>query len=746
MSNLLEQAIKLSSTKLERLNSNEYFAELVRTVGELVAADYTFISELADDLRNARTLAVYGRSRFLENFEYALEDSASYQSVLQDSCCCSDRACETYPNDQLLKDLGARAFLSVLLKDHNGRAIGLMSLIFSTAVVDSDLLIYTLQLFTLKASAELERTRYEGSISKLLTTLHDQNHSLLVATQVYNFSSDGIVVTNSENSIIYVNQKLESMSGYSRDELLGRDPKMLLYGAQSELVYEKVWHALKLRGMWQGELVCRRKNGEYYSVFTTIVAVRDNEGRVQSYVSVRRDTSQERAAQNLITYQATHDQLTGLLNRYEFNGRIDNILKESAGNTTRWAFILIDLDDFKEINDSRGHLVGDQVLSAIAARLMNAVRQGDLLARLGGDEFGVFAKVERSKDSAELVHRLLDVFKTQFILVDGSHYTLTASLGISFFPDDAKYAEKLYSEADQALYSAKLEGKNTFAFFNRSLKVKAFRQQTVKQRLHKAILQREIEPYYQPIIDLRTGTVSHCEALARWHDEELGDVSPEEFIPVAENYGLMPDLGYCVAEKAIKTISKLNRQVDIPLGVAINRSPQEFVSREVEPLLKIAKAYNFPPELVSIELTESLMVKKPEKAKVQLRQLRSQGFGIAMDDFGTGYSSLAYLRKFPFHILKIDREFIADICERGEDYNLVKTIIEMARNFKMSTVAEGVETKEQMLLLRAMGCDYGQGFYFSRPLTADALVDYVLRMSARQIAVQPQSFNGQSQS
>lgn len=730
MSNLLEQAIMASSTRLEQLCARQYFSELVCTVAELVAADYALISELSDDLQSGRTLAVYGRGRYLDNFEYPLLESASLQVVLDGTCCYPDRVDELFPNDELLKNYQARAFLSALLRDHSGRPLGLLSVVFSTAVVDTDQLTHVLKLFTMRASAELERTRHEHSINQLLTTLHDQNHSLLVANQIYAQSSDGIVVTNSDNNIVYLNPKVENMSGYGRDELLGKNPQVLFYGGQTENVREKMWHALKSTGLWQGELINRRKNGEYYSVSTSVSAVRDKEGRVQSYVFVQRDTSQERAAQNLITYQATHDQLTGLLNRYEFNGRIDNILKDTSSVTTRWAFILIDLDDFKEINDSRGHLVGDQVLSAIAARLMNSVRQGNLLARLGGDEFGVFARVERSKDSALLVQSVLDVFKTQFILVDGSHYNLTASMGISFFPDDAKYAEKLYSEADQALYSAKLEGKNTYAFFNRSLKIKAFRQQTVKQRLHKAILQREIEPYFQPIIHLQSGRVSHCEALARWKDTELGDVSPNEFIPVAENYGLMPDLGFCVAEKAIKTIAKLNLQLDNPIGVAINRSPQEFVSRDVEPLVKIAKAYNFPADLVSIELTENLMVKKPEKARVQLRQLRSHGFGIAMDDFGTGYSSLAYLRKFPFHVLKIDREFIADICERGEDYNLVKTIVEMAKNFKMHTVAEGVETKEQMQLLRSMGCEYAQGFYYSRPLPSNMLVDYVLASGA----------------
>ncbi|BFM05957.1 putative bifunctional diguanylate cyclase/phosphodiesterase [Halioxenophilus aromaticivorans] len=726
MSNLLEQAITASSTRLEHLSSRQYFAELVSTLSELVAADYAVVCELSDDQQTGHTLSVYGRGRYLDSFSFPLHNTASLQTIMNGACCLPDRACERFPDDQLLQRFSGKAFLSIVLKDHAGRAIGLLSIVFSTAVVDSDLLTHTLRLFALRASAELERSRHEGSINQLLTTLHDQNHSLLVAKQIYSHTSDGIIVTNSDNHIIYVNQKLEGMSGYSREELMGKSPQVLFYGGQTENVREKMWQALKLNGVWQGELVNRRKNGEYYSVFTSVSAVRDNQSRVQSYVFVHKDTSQERAAQNLITYQATHDQLTGLLNRYEFNGRIDNLLKENSGVTTRWAFFLIDLDDFKEINDSRGHLVGDQVLSAIAARLMNSVSQGNLLARLGGDEFGVFARVERSKDSAALVQSLLDVFKTQFILVDGSHYTLTASIGISFYPDDAKYAEKLYSEADQALYSAKLEGKNTYAFFNRSLKIKAFRQQTVKQRLHKAIVSRHIEVHFQPIIHLQSGVVSHCEALARWTDEELGEVSPEEFIPVAENYGLMPELGYCVAEKAIKTMAQLNARTAAPIGVAINRSPQEFVNRDVEPLVNIAKTYNFPAELVNIELTESLMVKKPEKARVQLRQLQSHGFGIAMDDFGTGYSSLAYLRKFPFHVLKIDREFIADICERGEDYNLVKTIIEMARNFKLHTVAEGVETKEQMLLLRSMGCDYGQGFYFSRPLRADALVDYVM--------------------
>jgi len=428
-------------------------------------------------------------------------------------------------------------------------------------------------------------------------------------------------------------------------------------------------------------------------------------------------------AQQTIAYQACHDQLTSLYNRYEFNRLLTGKLEKWQGGG-KGAFILLDVDNFKSINDSLGHSAGDSLLMQVSSRLKTLLPKL-MLGRMGGDEFALFANIASIEEARQLAREIQQLFNQPFSIAGGVT-TATTSVGISCFPDDAKDAKGLYSCADQALYQAKYQGRNTQAVFTEQLRQSTQRQQQVHQHLVEAIEQRRIEVYYQPIVSIQSGEIHYCEALARWFDEQLGQVAPDEFIEVAEFTGQIRPLGAQVLEKACQQIATLNLSRQTPLRVAVNRSPQEFCEGAIQPMASLLDKYpGLDSNLVCFELTESLMIRDPALANLQLKRLRDQGITLAMDDFGTGYSSLSYLKHYPFDILKIDRSFIADVTGSIDDFVLVKTIVDMAKNFSLTTVAEGVESIEQLELLRDLGCDYAQGYLFSPALPIEQFAAFL---------------------
>ena len=743
MNDLLQQAIDVASGPLQGATQEQKFTQLAATLSDLMNADYVFVSELDQKKERATTVAAIAKPVPMSNFEYDLAGTPCSNLSHQDPCVIKANAASTFPNDDLLKKLGAQAYFGIALHDRNNNALGLLSVVYSQPVENTSQLQQMFQVISSRVASEFERRSYDSVINSTVKQCQHQSENLVVASHIYDFMSDGVIVTDRDHNIVYVNRALEAVSGYKRDEVVGKNPRVFASGLQGKKFYQELWGSLSDSGRWQGEFINRKKSGEVYSVLSNMTIIRDADGQIKNHVAVHKDISNEKEARDLIEYQNRHDQLTGLLNRYELNVIIDNTLARVNKDQGQWVFILIDLDDFKEINDSRGHVIGDQVISAIASRLKSALRGTGILARLGGDEFALFSPVTDSSQVNSLLSKISEVFRFPFTLVDASQYNLTASIGVSLYPNDAQLSNLLYAHADQALYRAKSLGKNSHVFFTQEMEDRTLRQQTVRIRLQKAVAEKKIEPYFQPIVDLATGDATYCEALARWHDNDLGAVYPSEFIPIAENYGLMPALGLCIAEKAVAAVAQINSKLVTPIGVSINRSPREFITCEREPLLDLAVRYKIPVNFIAIEITESLMVNDPERAEKQLISLRSAGFKLAMDDFGTGYSSLAYLKQFPFHVLKIDRTFINDIEQDNEAYILVKTIIEMAKNFNMKTVAEGVETESQLNILKRLGCEYGQGYYFSMPVTATKLTNYLLDQEAKRVHIDAQLKEGQ---
>ncbi|NIB40865.1 EAL domain-containing protein [Pseudomaricurvus alkylphenolicus] len=713
--------------ELSAYSGEEYFAKLVEKLSRQLGLDYVIVGQFLQSTTRVRTLAVWNEAGRQENFEYELAGTPCRDLSQRGICCFAEGITKLYPADKMLVDLDMESYIGVVLRGKSGEPLGLLVALGHKPIEHQEWLVSAFELFALRASAELERFNYETRLTAKISELEDKNERLRVAHQVYDFTTDGIIVTDADNRIVYVNRSLERISGYSEQELLGGDPSILNSGLQSREFYRSLWQDLQTKGWWKGEFWNRHKNGKTYPVLTSISTVPGKDGQTASHVAIHRDISDQKEAQQLISYQAAHDQLTGLFNRYEFNARLEHQLAALRDQDTVAALLLMDIDHFKSINDSMGHHVGDELVKQVADRVSYRLRNDDLFARLGGDEFAIFATFDSVNNIETLANKILSLFEEPFILKSGSHLKASTSIGISLFRTDALEAKNLISCADQALYRAKGDGRDTFAFFSEELRVQALRHLQVRQRLERALDADAIEPWFQPIVHIESGRVSHFEALARWRDEELGTVYPDEFIAVAEQSGLIQRLGQQLSIKAMRYIHQLNQQLEQPVGVAINRSPQEFMNagKTPDPVASQAQEIGLSPELVCIELTESLMVKNPTLAGEYLRKLKQQGITLSMDDFGTGFSSLAYLKMFPFDILKIDKSFVMEIDQNPGDFNLVKTIIEMANNFGMKTVAEGVETPRHLELLRELGCSYAQGYHYSPALEFRDLPSYL---------------------
>jgi diguanylate cyclase (GGDEF)-like protein len=432
-------------------------------------------------------------------------------------------------------------------------------------------------------------------------------------------------------------------------------------------------------------------------------------------------------AQKIISHQASHDQLTNLHNRYEFKKKLNQQLVHTDNLNKIGVLFFLDLDNFKTINDTMGHLAGDLLLKKIAQRLKAHLRDDDLLARLGGDEFSIYTTVDDPTTADKLANKILMLFDQPFEIDKGREILASTSIGICLYPKDTQDLDELLASSDQALYSAKALGRSKFAYFTNDLRTKVLREQQVQKRLRIAIENELLDVHLQPILDVNTGAICHLEALARWNDSELGQVFPDEFIPVAEQSGLIGALGLQIAKKAIIYTQYLSSVQNKPLNVSINRSALEFelLNGKLDPLPELIAKLGFDPCQLCIEVTESLLLKKPEMAKISLQRLKEHGISLSIDDFGKGYSSLSYLKHFAFDNLKIDRSFISDINNNKSDFILVKTIIEMAHNFGMKTIVEGVETKKQLDAVLSLGCDYVQGYLLTPGLSFEKISDYL---------------------
>ncbi len=530
-------------------------------------------------------------------------------------------------------------------------------------------------------------------------------------------SADSIMITDRHGAIEYVNPAFEEITGYSRDEAYGKTPVIIKSGKNSRDEYENLWRKIMRGEVYRNVLINRKKDGMLYYEEKTISPLKDSQGRITHFISSGKDITTRMQTEERLHHLAYHDILTDLPNRVLFVERINNAIKQSRGAEQRCAVLFIDLDRFKNINDTLGHSVGDLLLQAVPERLLSCVRDRDTVARFGGDEFSLLLeKVPGSEAVAKVAEKLIDVLSKPYEVQNQELY-LTASIGISLSPDDSTDANTLIKNADTAMYRAKDTGRNNYQFYSTDMGVRAFERLSLETNLRFALERNEFELYFQPQVAMESGQIIGAEALIRWQHSELGLIEPNKFIPLLEDTGLIVDVGEWLLNTACMQGKKLIDLTGEPFRIAVNLSGKQFCDEALIGMISQAiEDQQFPPSLLDIEITETVLMQNDKVSLENIGTLKELGVRLSIDDFGTGYSSLSYLKRFPVDVIKIDRAFIRDVSSDPEDAAIVTAVIAMAHSLKLEVVAEGVENQDQVDFLSYYACDYLQGFLFSKPL------------------------------
>ncbi|EPU8747480.1 putative bifunctional diguanylate cyclase/phosphodiesterase [Pseudomonas aeruginosa] len=561
---------------------------------------------------------------------------------------------------------------------------------------------------------------YTG-VARDITLQRLKEDHLRQAAAVFDSTREGVLVTDAQAVIVHVNPSFERITGYRSEDVLGKTPAILRSGRQDQAFYQRLWLALREQDVWSGEIWNRRKSGEIYPQWLHIRAVRNDQGQLTHYVGVFSDLSSIKRSENELDFLAHHDSLTGLPNRVLLRERIEQALENGKDRTVAGALLLIDLDHFKHINDSLGHTTGDMLLKEVSKRLQHQLDERCLLSRLGGDEFAILVENDDPEAVARLSQRILDGFNAPFDIHCQPIY-ISASLGVSLYPEDASDVDHLMQHADAALFQAKDSGRNAYAFYTRVLTARARAHVQVESALRHALEHDELRVHYQPVHDLASGRIVGVESLVRWQHPERGLVPPGEFVPVAEECGLIAALDNWVLKRACRQMREWQqRGVELEF-VAVNVSSRLFNRGGLEE--RIANALEesgLEPRYLELEVTESAVMEDFEQSLNLLCRLRILGVNLAIDDFGTGYSSLMRLKRLPVHKLKIDQGFVAGLPGAVDDAAIARAIVALAQSMGLRVVAEGIEHQDQALFLREHGCDFGQGYWYGRPQPAEAL-------------------------
>ncbi|SEM77939.1 PAS domain S-box-containing protein/diguanylate cyclase (GGDEF) domain-containing protein [Pseudomonas sp. ok272] len=568
------------------------------------------------------------------------------------------------------------------------------------------------------------------TIARDITERHLMQEKLQQAATVFESTAEGVLITDTQQHISAVNRAFTEITGYSETEALGHTPRLLASGLHDSAFYAAMWHQLTDEGHWQGEISNRRKNGEVYPSWLTISAVRNKDRFITHFVAVFADISSLKHAQAKLDYQAHHDPLTGLPNRTLFESRLLGALNAQQDNGSQGAVLFLDVDRFKHINDSLGHPVGDLLLKGIAVRLKEQVRDIDTVARLGGDEFIILLPgLQQASDADHIANKLLNCFGAPFQA--GEHeFFISASIGTSLYPKDGRDVATLVKNADAAMYRSKAKGRNRVESYTRDLTAQASERVALEHELRRAIERNELTLFYQPKISLIHPQLVGAEALIRWHHPVFGDVPPEHFIALAEENGMILQIGDWVLEQACLQMQAWQRcyegfgSLSVNLAGAQLRQPNLLA--RIEQLLK---DNHLNPGLLQLEITENFIMSQAEEALEVLHQLKHLGVQLAIDDFGTGYSSLSYLKRLPLDYLKIDQSFVRGLPDDPHDVAIVRAIIALGRSMQFTIIAEGVESQAQQQFLAGEGCEQIQGYIVSLPLPADEFAATFLRIA-----------------
>jgi len=545
---------------------------------------------------------------------------------------------------------------------------------------------------------------------------------LRLAAAVFENTTEGVAITNPSAKIVSVNRAFTDITGFTETEVLGKDPRLLQSGRHDKSFYKEMWTSLKNTDQWQGEIWDRRKNGEVYPKWQSINAVRSEDGELIYYVSVFSDISSIKQSQEELHYMAHHDPLTGLPNRLLLNARLEQAIQRASRQDSHVAVLFMDLDRFKNVNDTLGHPAGDRLLQLVADRLLNKVREEDTVARLGGDELCVVLEgLTKPSNAAKVARDIIEMLSRPFDL-GGPEVFISASVGISVYPQDGLNAGALLENADAAMYQAKNQGRRRYQFYKTELAEGTLDSHSFEKQLHNALERDELVVHYQPQFSLGNDAITGVEAMVRWDHPEMGTLPPDRFIPLAEENGAITTIGRWVLWKACVQARAWQDQGLPPFRVSVNLSRRQLMSHNLlGDINRILRETGLDPTYLELEISESAVMQQVDRVLPKLDGLKSLGLALAVDNFGTGFSSLSYLRRLPLDRLKIDGSLVRDIPSNKDNLSLTRAIVALGHSLDMQVIATGVETPEQRKFLAALGCDEMQGFLYSVPISADSL-------------------------
>ncbi len=701
----VEQAIHTLMETTAGAIGDRFFETIVHRLSAWLDIDVALVGRL-EKPNHVTTLSMQVDGKTLPNTTYELTNTPCDKATCSGYCFYPKNLSQLFPDNRILNRLKAEGYVGVPLKGKDGQTIGILCGISRQELTLPKNAKEVLNIIAARAGAELERKLSE--------------EELKLASHVYENTIEGIMVTDVKGRILSVNPAFTTITGYSAEEAIGNTPRLLKSNKHERPFYKQMWKSIITQGSWKGEIWNRRKSGEVYPERLTISTIRDASGKAIRYTAVFYDITDIKESEDKIRHRAFHDPLTELPNRLLFQDRLLQAIAHAKRSNDQLAVMFMDVDHFKNLNDSLGHHMGDIFLHRLATQLTQIIRVEDTVSRMGGDEFTILlTQISSETDAASIANKILALFKSPFEL-GGHNVHLGASIGIALYPNDGDNTDTLIRNADTAMYHAKERGRNNYQFFTAEMESRVRERVILEADLRKGLERDEFNLYYQPIYHLQTEAVMGFEALIRWQHPESGFISPAKFIPIAEERGLIVPIGEWVLRKACQQLERWSQQRNDSLYMSINISAHQFTKKEfIRTVSEILGESRFKPEQLIFEITETAMMDNVGYTIQTLKQLRAMGIQIAMDDFGTGYSSFTYLKQLPIDILKLDHTFMRDVMHDPDSAEIAASIIDLAKKLRLNVIAEGIETPEQLEFLKKHQCARGQGFLFSKPLPQD---------------------------
>ncbi len=703
--------------EVDRSSDEDFFARCTQSMAQIFKAKFAFVGVFSGDNKaSIKTLAVCSNGKQKDNFTYSLKGSPCETVLGTGMEFIPEQVSKQYPDDDLLVEMGVEGYFGAALVSTSGDVLGILVILDVKPLSVDEALKTVLGLFSNRVSFELQRRM--------------DTEELELAASVFKESLEAIMICDSQSNIIRVNPEFTNITGYSLEEVVGKRPNLWASGKQSKEFYQSLWDDLTNDGFWQGELVNKRKDGTLYNSWQVIKAVKDENGNVQQFISISNDITDKKKDEEKIYQLAHYDLITKLPNRVSFQKVLKKSIFDAAHSTHRLAVMFIDLDHFKFINDTSGHPVGDELLQEVAARFKSVIGDKNTISRFGGDEFTVMLpNIESVEEVSDVATRILESLLVP-ITLSSCEITISASIGISIYPDNGQDASTLLSCADNAMYRAKESGRASFQFYTDQMQVDAQERVALERELRVALKESQFILHYQPQIDIHSHSVIGMEALIRWKHPNKGLIPPDKFIPIAETTGLIVPIGEWVIDEACRQLQLWSTAGFDNLTMAINLSARQLFQNDLLEVIESSiHKYNIEASKLEFEITESMMMLNIEEIIDTLNMIKALGVQLSIDDFGTGYSSLSYLKRFPLNKLKIDKSFIDGLPDDKDDFAIVQSIIAIGHALKLTVIAEGVETIEQYEALENNQCNEIQGYYFSKPLAVSAASQFLTEFS-----------------